>query len=465
MPGRRTARSDVGGGKAVKDSKITDVAELIDGQPLRPFHIYLAAILFLFMISDGYDLQVMGFAAPGVVKMLHIDRSALGPVLSASLLGMLFGAPLFGWIGDRFGRRPALLAGLTTFGLVSLLTAAAHDRSELMVLRFVTGLGLGGVPANSVALMAEYAPRRMRATLIVIAQTGLTVGSIMPAVVSGTLEGAYGWRPLFVVGGLAPLIIAAIGLFALPESLRFLVARGAPQDRQWRLARRLDPSLEAEEGGPLVVSQVVGVQRFHLGRLFGADLAGFTAMIWLLYITFLSANYFLHGWMPILFRDEGLSIQQTAFAASMFDVGGIVGALIASRLVDRFGVAAIVGLFVAAIPAVSVIGLIGPSVALLSTAIFIAGFCLVGITLSMAAVTGVVYPTEMRANGLGWANGIGRFASILSPLLGGWLIGMKLPISQLFLVPAVPMVVGAIASFQLMRLCLRRYRGSRLFAQ
>jgi AAHS family 4-hydroxybenzoate transporter-like MFS transporter len=449
----------------MKDSKVIDVGELIDAQPLRPFHVYLAAILFLFMISDGYDLQVMGFAAPGVVKMLHIDRSALGPVLSASLFGMLFGAPLFGWIGDRFGRRPSLLGGLATFGLVSLLTAAAHDRTELLILRFVTGLGLGGVPANSVALMAEYAPKRMRATLIVIAQTGLTVGSIMPAVVSGALEGAMGWRPLFVVGGLAPLIIAAVGLFALPESLKFLVARGAPQERQWRMARRLDPSLRAETGGSLVLSQSTGVKRFQLARLFGADLVGFTAMIWIVYIAFLSANYFMHGWIPILFRDEGLSIRRTAFTASMFDVGGIVGALIASRLVDRFGVATIVGLFLVAIPAVSVIGLIGPSVTLLSTAIFISGFCLVGITLSMAAVTGVVYPTEIRANGLGWANGIGRFASILSPLVGGWLIGMKLPISQLFLVPAAPMVVGAFACFQLMRLCLRRYRGPRLFAQ
>jgi len=449
----------------MKDGKVTDVAELIDGQPLRPFHIYLAAILFLFMISDGYDLQVMGFAAPGVVKMLHIDRSALGPVLSASLVGMLFGAPLFGWIGDRFGRRPALLGGLATFGLVSLLTAAAHNRTELMLLRFVTGLGLGGVPANSVALMAEYAPKRMRATLIVIAQTGLTVGSIMPAVMSGTLEATLGWRPLFVVGGLAPLLIAAVGVFALPESLQFLVARGASEKRQWRMAGRLDPSLKGEASGSLVVSQAVGVKRFQLGRLFGADFVGFTAMIWIVYMTFLSANYFMHGWMPILFRDEGLSIQQTAFSASMFDVGGIVGALVASRLVDRFGVATILGLFLVAIPVVSTIGLIGPSVPLLSAAIFVAGFCLVGITLSMAAVTGVIYPTEIRANGLGWANGIGRFASVLSPLVGGWLIGLKLPISQLFLVPAIPMVVGAFACFQLMRLCLRRYRGPRLFVQ
>jgi AAHS family 4-hydroxybenzoate transporter-like MFS transporter len=133
--------------------------------------------------------------------------------------------------------------------------------------------------------------------------------------------------------------------------------------------------------------------------------------------------------------------------------------------VDRFGVATILGLFLVAIPVVSTIGLIGPSVPLLSAAIFVAGFCLVGITLSMAAVTGVIYPTEIRANGLGWANGIGRFASVLSPLVGGWLIGLKLPISQLFLVPAIPMVVGAFACFQLMRLCLRRYRGPRLFVQ
>jgi AAHS family 4-hydroxybenzoate transporter-like MFS transporter len=445
----------------MSDSNVIDVSKLIDDQPIRPFHVKLVILLFLFMIADGYDLQGIGFAAPGIVKMLHIDRSALGPVFSASLVGMLFGAPLFGWIGDRFGRRPALLWGAAIFGVVSLLTAFAQDLPQLLVLRFVCGIGLGGVPANSVALVAEYAPKRMRATMIVMAQIGLTFGSMLPAVASGLMEGAHGWRPLFIVGGIAPLLIGVAGFFLLPESLKFMVVKKRAISKIWRVASALDPRLQVNSGSTFVVpgTQLGGAQRFHIKQLFGDGLMWITPILWLLYMTFLSANYFLHGWMPILFRDDGLTITQTAVAAAMFDVGGILGALVSSRLVDKYGVATVVVLYVVACPAVAVIGLIGHSLFLLGASIFVAGFCLVGITLSMGAVAGVIYPTEVRANGIGWCYGVGRFASILSPVIGGWLIGMKLPISQLFLVPVVPMLIGAAACFTLLQLCLRRFDG------
>jgi len=445
----------------MSDSKIVDVSQLIDDQPIRAFHIKLVMLVFLIMVSDGYDLQAIGFAAPGIVKLLHIDRSMLGPVFSASLVGMLFGAPLFGWIGDRFGRRPAILCGIGIFGVVSLLTAAAQNRPELLVLRFLTGIGLGGVPANSVALVAEYAPKRIRATMIVMAQIGLTFGSMLPALASGTLEAAYGWRPLFIIGGIAPLVIGVLVLVALPESLKFLVVNKRPANKVWRAARALDRSVPAEAGLTLVVpgTRISGAQRFHIKQLFADGLGRITPIIWLLYITFLSANYFLHGWMPIVFCGEGLTITETAVAAAMFDVGGIIGALVSSRLIDKFGVATVVVLYIVACPAVGLIGIIGNSVYLLSAAIFVAGFCLVGITLSMSAVTGVIYPTEIRAKGIGWAYGLGRFASILSPVIGGWLIGMKLPISELFLVPVVPIIVGAVACYALMKLCIRRFNG------
>jgi len=151
---------------AKQDINSVDIASLIDEQPLRAFHIGLVALVFLIMISDGYDQMVVGFAAAGMVKDLHFARSALGPIFSASLFEMLLGGPLFGLIGDRYGRRITIISGVMVFGVVSLATGVTHSQQEILALRFLTGLGLGGVPANAIALIAEYAPERIRATLL-----------------------------------------------------------------------------------------------------------------------------------------------------------------------------------------------------------------------------------------------------------------------------------------------------------
>jgi MFS transporter, AAHS family, 4-hydroxybenzoate transporter len=442
--------------------RVVDVGRLVDEQPLRAFHIKLVVLLFCVLISDGFDLQSIGYAAPGLVKLWQIDRSALGPVFTASLVGMLIGAPLFGWAGDRYGRRFAILAGVFIYGTVTLAAAASQTQTQLLALRFITGLGLGGVPANAVALIAEYAPRRVRATLIVIAQLGLTVGSMMPAVVSGLLEARYGWRAQFVVGGLAPLVMGAALVLWLPESLKLMVVARRPSRAILRTANALDPTLHAGAETVFVAPPprtAAAAARFGVTRLFSDGLFWITPIIWVLFICYLMINYFLHSWMPILFRDEGLTIGQTAVTTAMFDVGGIFGALVISRMIDRRGVAAIAVLYLVACPAVGVIGFVAHSVYLLGTAIFLAGFCLVGITLSMNAVAGLIYPTEIRAKGIGWANGIGRLGSISGPSLGAALVGMHLPVAQLFLAPVVPLAIGFVLCVVLTRLCVDRFGG------
>jgi len=448
----------------MNEKKIINIASLIDDQPIRFFHVRLIALIFLVMISDGYDQMSIGFAAPGIAHTLHIDRSSLGSILSASLAGMLVGAPLLGWVGDRFGRRGAILSGVFIFGAMSLVSAAAQTFDELLVVRFFTGLGLSGVAANAVALVAEYAPKRVRMTLIVLALIGLTVGSMLPAVVSGTLEATYGWRSLFVVGGIAPLVIGIGLFFTLPESLKFMVVAKWPTAKLMRVAGAVDPKLKGETGIVFVSPEdrTAGSRKSDIKRLFADGLIWITPIVWVIFNTFLAVNYFLHGWMPILFRDGGLTIGQTAIVTSMFDVGGVIGAVTISRFVDKFGIAAIVALFLLACPAVSVIGFIGTighSAYLLGAVIFLSGFCLVGITLGMNAVAGVIYPTEIRATGVGWAFGVGRIGSMSGPLIGGWLVGMNLPISQLFLAPVVPLGVGLVLSFVLMKLCVKRFQG------
>ena len=302
---------------------------------------------------------------------------------------------------------------MSAFGAFTLASAAVETQTQLLLLRLLTGLGIGGVAANAVALVAEYAPSRMRTTLIVIAQTGLTLGSMLPAVASGFLEEAYGWQSQFIVGGAVPLAIVVVMLFALPESLKFMVAARRPAEKIRRLANALDPTLSAGRDTIFMAPEAgTKAERSKFKQLFANDLAWITPVIWATFVTFLMTNYFLHSWMPIMFRDAGLSVHETAATTAMLDVGGLLGAIVVSRLLDTRGVAALLVLFIVACPAVAAIGFIGNSVYLLGATIFLAGFCTVGITLGMNAVAGVVYPTAGRAKGVGWAGGIGRLGSI-----------------------------------------------------
>src|SRR5215469_11556140 len=185
------------------------VAQLVDEQRIGRFLISIMVLGFLCQIGDGYDLAAAAYAAVGIARDWHIERSLLAPVFSASLFGMMFGAPLFGFVGDRFGRRIAIILCATMCGLFSLATAGAHSLVTLAVLRFCTGVGLGGLPANTIALMAEYAPARARAMLITLMFMGITLGGTVPAAVAALLPDA-SWHLLFVVGGVLPIAAALV---------------------------------------------------------------------------------------------------------------------------------------------------------------------------------------------------------------------------------------------------------------
>ena len=304
------------------------------------------------MLSDGYDLQAAALAGPGLVQSWHVDRAALGPVFSASLFGMLFGGPLFAYIGDRFGRKTAIISGGVLYGVVTLVAAGASSLNELMLLRFITGLGLGGLPPNCIALNAEFAPKRVRATMIVVMYLGVTVGSMLPAAVTAAMGQTYRWQTLFIIGAIMPLAAAVILFFGLPESIKFLVLHKKSREQIARLVASIQPGLSLAPDAEFVISEGSGKpSKLMVTALFSGGLAWITSLVWLLYVVNLMANFFLHNWMPILFRDDGLTIRQMGIATAMYDVGGIFGALVASRLLDKWGIKTLVAFFALGIPA------------------------------------------------------------------------------------------------------------------
>ncbi|WP_250627142.1 MFS transporter [Pinirhizobacter soli] len=441
---------------------VVSLDELVDGQKIGSLVIRIVVLSLLVQCADGFDLAAMSYAAPELIRAWHFPPADLGPVFSAGLVGMALGGPLLGYVGDRYGRRVAIIVSTVVYGLFSLATVFAPNLTVMLLLRFVLGVGLGGLLPNTVALNAEFAPRRLRATLIIIMFMGLAVGGILPSVVATTLS-RFGWQAFFVVGGVAPLLLAVALYFLLPESIKFLVAKKGGGPEATRLAAALRPDLAITPETRLVMTAPRdGANTFSPALLFADGLAWITVLVWLLFSAALVVNFFVNSWMPTLFRAEGLTANQTAVTQAAYYVGGIVGGLAISRMIDRWGIVAIAGYFLLGCPVVASIGTPGLSHVALTFAVFLTGACVLGSQLGMNAVTGMIYPTTIRSKGAGWASAVGRIASTLGPVAGGALIARHTPLPKLFLAPLVPLAIGAMGAFALLYFCYRRFRGLRL---
>jgi MFS transporter, AAHS family, 4-hydroxybenzoate transporter len=376
---------------------------------------------------------------------------------------MALGGPLLGYIGDRFGRRTAILLSTIIYGLFSLLIVAATNLHTMLILRFISGVGLGGLLPNTVALNAEFAPKRLRATLIIMMFMGLAVGGILPSVVATTLQAKFGWHAFFIVGGVAPLLLSVVLYTMLPESIKFLVNRKGDSVEATQLAAQLRPDLWITDKTRLLISVAGrGADTFSPALLFSSGLAWITLLVWLLFSAALVVNFFVNSWMPTLFRASGLSSDQTAVTQACYYVGGIVGGLVISQMIDRWGIVAIAAFFIMSCPVIASIGTPGLSHIALMGVVFLTGACVLGSQLGMNAVTGMIYPTSIRSKGAGWASAIGRAVSTAGPLAGGWLIARHTSLPRLFLAPLVPLIVGSVGALLLLYLCFRRFRGFRL---
>jgi AAHS family 4-hydroxybenzoate transporter-like MFS transporter len=437
---------------------VISVSELVDGQRISPFLIGVIALGFVTQLGDGYDLTAAAYAAPGVIRAWHVKREFLAPVFSASLFGMLIGAPAFGHVGDRYGRRIALIVAAVVCGLFTLGASRAGSLPTLMGFRFLTGIGLGGLATNIVALMAEYAPARARATLITVMFMGITFGGMTPGMVT-VLAPKADWRILMLVGAVIPLAAAVLNALFLPESLKFLAARRTAQARVLALARTMRPDLTLPDDTEFHFPPAP--TRVRLRDLFEQKLKWITPLVWVLFITNLLVNFFISSWMPTVLRETGLSAGQAALTTSMYYVGGVVGGLTISRFLDRSGLG-VVGVFmIAACPAVALLGLPGYSALELKLVVFLVGVTVLGNQLGLNAVAGLCYPTAIRANGVGWALGVGRVGAIIGPLAAGQLLAMRLPLQYLFLAPIPPLAIGAVAAFFLRPLAHDRFGGGR----
>ncbi len=380
------------------------------------------SVLFI----DGFDAQAMGFVAPALVQQLHLARSALGPVFSSGLVGIMIGALVFGPLADRLGRKPVLVWCTLLFGLFSLLTATAGSLQGLLLYRLFTGFGLGGAMPNAVALTSEFMPERFRSTAVTVMFVGFAIGAAAGGFVAAGLIPRFGWQSVFVAGGVAPCVIAVFLIAFLPESIRFLQTGDAR------------PSLIIGHGS----------KQFIVGQLFDAGRTRMTLLIWVIFFMSLLDLYFLNAWMPTLVHDAGIEIGRAIVLTALFQLGGAVGSLVLGRVLDRFlSFRVLAYAYLTAGVFVFLIGTAGKSVVLLACAILAAGFAVIGGQGGANALAAAFYPTPIRATGVGWALGIGRVGSIIGPLVGGALLSLQQDTRRVFWAAAVPVLIASAASF------------------
>ena len=427
----------------MKTEARVNVSEVVGNSNFGGFQLALCILCGLCLIMDGFDVQAMGYVAPVILKEWHVPNAQFGPVFGAGLFGILVGSLFFSMLADKIGRRPVLITVTLCFSVLTFLTSLAANVQQMLVIRFIAGMALGAIMPNAVALVGEYSPRKLRVTIMMIVGNGFTAGAAFGGFIAAWLIPRFGWRSVFYAGAAAPLVIAVIMIFALPESLQFLVLHRKHLDKAAVWLKRINPSASGDADQYFVEETkrkgVPWIHLFHEGRGLG------TILLWIINFMNLLNLYFLASWLPTVANQAGYGIRTSVLVGTMEQLAGMIGGFTLGLFVQRWGfVRVLTTCFAVGCINIALIGQPGISLAMLFTVVFLAGFGVVGGQTAVNALSATYYPTDLRATGIGAGLGIGRIGAIIGPVVGGVLMSQHLPSQKLFLVAAVPASVSAV---------------------
>jgi AAHS family 4-hydroxybenzoate transporter-like MFS transporter len=427
---------------------LVDVSQVIERQRLRWFVVRLVLVSWLVTFFDGYDMNVIAFAAPYMKEAYRLDNSMLSYVFSAGIAGTFFGGFLFGFLGDRIGRRPTIIAATSLFGVLTLLLATAATYWQLLILRVLNGLALGGALPLIWALSIEYVATRYRATIVTLIMLGYGIGVSAAGPISVALTPMFGWQSVFVFGGLASLVSAFLLWRALPESLRFLATRSQDHARMARIVRRLAPERTDLEGARFTISGLENSKRpwWDVRALFQGPLHLITPLLWISYAASSLTTFFFTTWGPLVFEALGFTRETAAYVSSMNSLAGAVGALSLMRFTDRIGPISVAVMPAVAVPFLLFIGLASVTHSQFLVMMGVLYVFLGGSHYGIISIGGTFYPTTHRALGSGWLAAVGKIGSIAGPWVGAWIMSSHVPVRHTFAILAIAPAVFALAT-------------------
>jgi AAHS family 4-hydroxybenzoate transporter-like MFS transporter len=404
-----------------------DIGALLEPGRVGAYQRWLVFLTALTIVFDGIDNQLLGVVIPTVMTEWGVTRAAFAPVVSSGIAGMMVGGAVAGMAGDRIGRRTALVASMAVFGAMTLAAATAHDIPTLAVLRFLAGIGLGGAMPNAATLVAEYMPRAQRPMAVTATIVCVPLGAMLAGLLGSQFLPTTSWRTLFIAGGVVPLVAAVVLVRLLPESPRFLARRPGRWPELARLATRLGhpvpPNAAFEDSSERTMT------RAPLSALFDREFRRDTLALWVSFCSCLLAVYLGFSWLPTVLAGAGFGASVASNGITAFNLGGVVGALASGAVIAQIGSRpAMLTMAVFAIAGAITLSLMTISPAALTPVMImltITGGLINAIQTTMYALATNVYPSAMRATGVGAATAVGRASAILSGYAGPWALALR----------------------------------------
>lgn len=424
-----------------------EIGQLIDQRSLSSLQIIVIVMSALVVWLDGYHIQSMALVVPTLSSQWHIKSTDFSLVLASALVGIALGGAFFAPLGDRWGRRALLIASMAVVGLSSIGTGYASGITNLVIWRFLTGLGLGASIPNATALTSDYVPAKRRAALVTLMFSGIAIGAFTSGFVATPIIEAFGWRGMFTMGGVLPLVLCILLAMTIPESIRLLVARVPEDPRIPRILARLAPEIDPRT----IYAQKQEVQRQSVIELLRGSYRKGTLLLWLVFILNMFILYLLVNWLPTLLTAQGWPSSQATKGAVMIQAGGVMGGLILSWYVDKGKtVAAMITAYAITAVAFGLFAVLPSSGVSWWLLLLVVGGGISGGQFALNALAAIFYPPIIRATGVGWAFSIGRIGAILSPVIGGWILRMQVaPFAVLgMLVIPVAMCIAGVLMFR-----------------
>lgn len=429
----------------METEKKVDVQGFIDQSRIAFPQLRLIALCIAIMLIEGYDTTVVGYIAPALRSYWNLQPQALAPLFGIGLLGLGIGSLALGPIADRVGRKTLLIGSVGVFGLASLASAFAPDLSSLVILRFLTGLGLGSAMPNAYTLAAEYSPARLRASLVAPIGCGMAAGGALGGLFAGTVMQTHSWSMMFIIGGLLPLVLLPVLVIWLPESARYLIARGAPEQKIRKTLQRMYPAADLDE-----IRFVHSGERrsdFPVKHLFSRALVRDTLLLWMMTFGTLLVVYMLGNWLPLLVHESGAAPGTGARMMSCYLFGSTVGAILLGVLMDKYKPQRVICItMIAASVALASLGGVLQTTVLAFTFLFIIGMGTGGTMTGANILATIIYPTHARATGVGWALAFGRIGSVVGATVVGAMLTAGWSLSKIFLVAAGTLFFAALCA-------------------